>query len=216
MKPGTPESVSISTPQFGQANLSEDDDGTMRSTGRRFDLACCPSWPICNGAGHLHWRRCTCRSYVRLVDELEPVVWGEGEYSWIFLPRNDAEYWGAINTAINGGTWGDLKAVLDANPARYDWDDMVDPEEPPNLDEPVDPDSVPGYPDGDYPPMPGDLMLEWLPRELQEYGKYVQTTLNGDRLDIEDEASAQKVASKLKEMGYQLTRDDRLIRSLFR
>ncbi len=150
------------------------------------------------------------------MDDRELVVWGEGDYSWIFLPRDDAEYWGAINTAIHTGTWGDLKGAVDSNPVRGGWEDMIDPEEPPDLDDRVDPDSVPGYADGDYPPMPGALMLEWLPADLQEDGDYVQTTLNGDRLDIENEAPALKVAAKLEAMGYQLTRDDRLIRSLFR
>jgi len=76
----------------------------------------------------------------------------------------------------------------------------------------IDPDLLPGYADGDWPPMPGALMLGWLPDDLVEaYGRVTTTVLNGDRLDIEDADQARELAAVLAERGVKLTRDDALI-----
>lgn len=144
--------------------------------------------------------------------EKEDLVYGETLPGWAVIPKVDAVYWAGVNDAIESGSWDQLKAAVDKD-GRGDFDDwFVDwsPEPGERFD---DPDDIPGYADGDYPPMIGQLMLEWLPDELTgEYGEYESTTLNGDRLYIEELEEVERLADELRSLGYQVGRDDELMR----
>lgn len=147
----------------------------------------------------------------------EQLVWGWCEYTFIVLPEGDATYWANVSQALMGGDWREFKVAVEAD-GRDDFDRFIDSDEPPDMDEGFEPDEIPGHADGDYPPMPGTLMIEWLEgidRELiEEYGEYVDTTLNGARLDIGTEEEMLRLADELAERGFTLRRDDHLIRWL--
>ena len=142
----------------------------------------------------------------------EEVVWGYEDWQgyWAFLPRDDAEYWAGVRHAIASERWGELRRAV-AVDDRDDVDDWgLDEEISDNSA--IDPDLLPGYADGDWPPMPGALMLGWLPDDLVEaYGRVTTTVLNGDRLDIEDADQARELAAVLADRGVKLTRDDAFI-----
>jgi len=143
------------------------------------------------------------------------VIWGYESWQgyWAFLPREDAEYWDGVQRAIASRRWSELRRAVTVG----DRDDIDDwgLEEGPSETATFDPDELPGHADGDWPPMPGALMLGWLPGDLVEsYGEVMTTVLNGDRLDIGDEEQARGLAAALAERGVILVRDDALVERL--
>lgn len=71
-----------------------------------------------------------------------------------------------------------------------------------------DPDSIPGYADGDWPAWPARDMLHWMPEEVKnEYGRVDSSVLNGFFLWLDPDMK-HEIASALENHVYQRREDD--------
>ena len=135
----------------------------------------------------------------------------------VFIPRRDAEALAAVRQALAAPTWGDFKQ---AAPDRH-YRELVElyrhATEPPRGTEPPPTDAFPGQDlpwvaDGDWPPFPATQMLDWVPAGIQQqFGRIEHDRLGHEWLafDAQDEAA---LVAAFAENGYNLSRDDTLIR----
>ena len=81
----------------------------------------------------------------------------------------------------------------------------------PDDTDPFDSQEVPGVDDCDWPGRPAQIMLDWVPKEIQEkYGSMESTRLNGEFLTL-DPRNERKITAAFRRAGYRCTRDDVLI-----
>jgi hypothetical protein len=80
----------------------------------------------------------------------------------------------------------------------------------PEDEDPFSSDQVPGIDDRDWPAWPAQLMLYWVPREIQEKYGSKESCLNGEYLTL-DPRSERKITAAFRRAGYRCTRDDKLI-----
>lgn len=117
-----------------------------------------------------------------------------------------------IEAIVEARSWGQAKAASDAATHVYGplGDDLEDLDLAP--DDPVAVDEIPGWTDGDWPPMVCLYTEEYLPSDWP-IGEAYSTMLNGQGIVIptEDEARLLEIA---KRAGAELTRDDALVRRL--
>jgi hypothetical protein len=79
-----------------------------------------------------------------------------------------------------------------------------------------DPDLVPGYGDGNFPPAVGAIMLDLLPPQLAEqYGRFVEGMMAGDQVEIAAETDAEAIVGELRQIGCSVVRDDAVVGSLW-
>jgi hypothetical protein len=118
-----------------------------------------------------------------------------------------------ITAIISARTWGEARGVE----PRHTWNpvpDLDDDPDGPADDAPFDIRELGAVQDGDWPPMVTGRALEVLPEDLQkQFGESMATVLNGDSLEIPLAAEAELVAT-LRDRGFEVTRDDELIRAL--
>jgi hypothetical protein len=132
------------------------------------------------------------------------IHWLTGES--VFLLRSDAKWLVNQMNARESSTWGEFREQVadlcdNSAPALQSVADG----------DSFDPDAVPGHADGDFLPMPGQLLLDWLARDLaEELCEHRATILNGDELVIETVENAEALAEALRERGYSVSRDDDL------
>ena len=109
-------------------------------------------------------------------------------------------------------TWGSARAELSASQWARIAENLENAELPiPGDDEPFDLDYMPGFPDGDWPEWPEQLMLDWMPREvLGTYGRREDGVLNGEFAFI-DPAREAAVVAALQELGWSATKDEALV-----
>ncbi len=150
----------------------------------------------------------------------EHIVYGTdlgGEES-IFLPERTALWLAAVQTALGGATWGEVRAAmnetvsLDPVEGEDRWWDEPDDLSPRDSDA-FDVDDVPGYVDGDYPGNPRSWMEGWVPKSIaNRFGEIQTTNFNGDFLYFQG-GDVEVIASALAELGFVLERNDDLVRS---
>lgn len=117
-----------------------------------------------------------------------------------------------IEAIIGAKTWGQAKVASDAatHVSGPLDDDLEDRDLAP--DDPVIQDDIPGWADGDWPPMPC-LYTEYFLPEDWPIGEEYSTTLNGDGFLIppEDEQRLLQIAAQ---SGAPIARDDALVHRL--
>lgn len=143
------------------------------------------------------------------------VVFGIVDSRVIFLPRTDALHLAGLNDALLSPTWGELRRRMEALGEEVSggdgWWDEDEDEGGPSDDQPFDAQAAPGYADGDWPPMPETMMMQWMPEGVADIlGSSAGTVLNGDFLNI-DPSDAEAVAKRLRDLGFEVVRDDALI-----
>ncbi len=123
--------------------------------------------------------------------------------SWAAKAANE------IEAIVEATSWGQAKAASDAATNVYGplGDELENLDLAP--DDPVDVDEIPGWADGDWPPMLCLYTEEYLPSDWA-IGEAYSTMLNGEGIVIrnEDEARLLEIAQRA---GARLTRDDSLI-----
>lgn len=83
----------------------------------------------------------------------------------------------------------------------------------PDDDEPFDGYSIPACADGDFPPSPKLLMMDYLPRDvIDRYGDVYETNFNGTFVELPADKLAE-ILSDLRASGYTCTEDQTLIDS---
>lgn len=160
------------------------------------------------------------------------LVYGECYGGLTFLERSYAHSIGDFKEALaNSSTWGELKSRITEEhyletveiwkeqeySSRMDEEDIEEWQIPdPKPEDALDVVEMPGYLDMDWPGFAPGKMGEWVSKEIiEQYGGYVQPTLNDDYplIDFENE---EKVVSLLEGQGYVCVRDDALIwRAIF-
>jgi len=122
----------------------------------------------------------------------------------VFAKEQRAKLVHQVNLAIaSSKTWGEFKMAMPraeylAIVATYDEDGQPRP----RSSAPFDPEQLPGFSDGDYPPWLQSEMDSILPRSfLERFGKQITTSLNGDYWMI-PEASLATACIALGELGY--------------
>jgi hypothetical protein len=105
-------------------------------------------------------------------------VWGPCDVTYenaVFLPKSKAEHLAALNDAMQSPAWGEMRAAMaeaGQDTSGWLWD------APPDDTDPFSPEQAPGHSDGDWPPMPDQVMLENLPVPIAErFGQVEVTTL---------------------------------------
>lgn len=100
----------------------------------------------------------------------------------VFAEKGRATWVHRIHAALaDARTWGELQRLMpgDAyNEVMLSLDEIGEP--PPSNSEPFNPEQVPGWSDGDYPPWLQAEMLRWFPSDLiSKFGRRLETSLNG-------------------------------------
>lgn len=114
-----------------------------------------------------------------------------------------------IDAIVSAKTWQQAKHASDAathvhGPLADDLEDLdLAPDDPLALDE------IPGWMDGDWPPMVCLHTEEYLPTDWP-IGEVYSTTFNGDGVVIPAEQE-QRLLNIARQAGAQLMRDDRLV-----
>lgn len=143
----------------------------------------------------------------------EPLVYGVVADMLVLLPKSTADYLVATLRAIqNSRTWGEFKKNAPAE-AYQEVVEILEEnaEEEPPAKEPFDSDDILDYTDGDWPEWPAQLMLYWIPKDIQKtYGVIQVSSINGDFLEISP-AREQQVVKAFEERGYTCLKDDRLV-----
>lgn len=160
------------------------------------------------------------------------LCYGECNGGLTFLERSYATKIGDFRAALSeSSTWGELKSKVAEEyyletverwkEEEFDRLTGEGDEEPQEVPSPKPEDAfgaadISGYLDMDWPEFAPAMMDEWVSKEIiEQYGGYVQPTLNDDYplIDFENE---EKVVSLLEEQGYVCVRDDALIwRAIF-
>jgi hypothetical protein len=158
------------------------------------------------------------------------LVYGESNGGLTFVEKEYALDIAGFRKALSkASTWGELKArvseeryketvdawvesEIDRLLGEGDLEDDDEPEvAPAGPDDAFYADSLPGYADGDWPEFAPRMMSNWVDEEIiEEYGGYVQPTLNDD-YPIIDFDNEEKVVSLLQAQGYICIRDDDLV-----
>ncbi|MBL6276093.1 hypothetical protein JMF97_07960 [Micromonospora fiedleri] len=110
-------------------------------------------------------------------------------------------------------TWGEARQVQMTHLSNPAGPECYEPEDYPD-DRPFTLDEVAAITEGNWPPMVTERALTLLPEDLcNRFGKEVSTVHNGDYLEIPLDQESELVAA-LRERGYEVSRDDRLINVL--
>jgi hypothetical protein len=73
--------------------------------------------------------------------------------------------------------------------------------------------SIWGVGDGDWPPLPQQVMIGWLPKSVLAMGEIIQTVYNGPILEIEAHRIDAVVAA-LGAVGFEVRRSDEIVREM--
>lgn len=149
------------------------------------------------------------------ADNPNEVVWGcpDGDEP-VFILRRRAEdlatLWSALSSAR---TWGDLRRSLPPRLFRETVDACWGDDDELDDDEIFSYDSVGVIADGDFPGIPTQEVLAWMPADIREqYGDVGMSMVSGPLLSFRsDDAAA--IAAALEEQGFATTRDDDLVAS---
>lgn len=136
-------------------------------------------------------------------------VGGDGYDSVLFAKRDSAEYVAQIRNALfTSRTWGEFRSKLPQGEWEDQFQDVFEGDATTD-DDSFEPDSTPGFADGDYPEWLRASQLDWFPEELIEKygGTLCRTMLNGDALDLPAD-KAQQIADDLRAMGHRVQRTD--------
>lgn len=143
----------------------------------------------------------------------QEVIYGTLHDELLLIPREKAEELAAVHTALNTAkTWGEFMALLPAA-ARTELEAFCaeEDESRPEDTRQFARDDVPGVQDGDWPGWPAQMMLEWVPKEIQQtYGKVDFSPVSGDCLTL-DSSQTDVIVAVLEQHGYACIRDDELV-----
>lgn len=116
----------------------------------------------------------------------EPFVIDTFDDSLVVMPLSEARRLAALNRALeDSSTWRELQAAIAEDPVTIDYlKDAYDGELPDAAD-PVDPEELPGFADGDWPLWPKRAMLDWLPASVVELGTVRSTLMNDPYLELD-------------------------------
>jgi hypothetical protein len=138
---------------------------------------------------------------------LQELVYGDALGSLVFLTRTRAEELSKVGEMIQREpTWGEFRAQMSVR-IREEVKDWYPADALPDDNEPFDASWI--Y-DGDWP-FPHQEQIALLPKDVLALGSIEATTFNGDRLDLPYAAEAD-IVQRLRDHGYGVERDDRLIR----
>ncbi|SCG76625.1 hypothetical protein [Micromonospora coxensis] len=125
-----------------------------------------------------------------------------------------AEEAAEIQALAAARTWGEARQVRMTHLWNPAGPECYEPEDGYPDDRPFEINEVGSVVEGDWPPMVTARASELLPRDLQrQFGSREGTALNGDYLEIPLDRESDLVAA-LRERGYEVTRDDKLINVL--
>ena len=129
----------------------------------------------------------------------------------VFAFEDRAHAIARINEALRTSTWGEFAAAIGKEELEEIHTIYEDMDEPwPEPEEAFNPECVPGFDEGDYPPWLQPEMGRVVPMIILEtFGNRVSTSLNGDYWHIgEDQMEA--MAAALTERGFVVERADDL------
>jgi hypothetical protein len=138
------------------------------------------------------------------------LIYGEVAFSGlVFMERSKALENIAFRAAV---TWGDFRKGA---PTLYERAlEVLDAEEnpPPDTQE-LDHEALDG--DGDFPYFPEQLMLDFIPKLVQErYGRVEETVFNGPVLILDPDHES-KIVAVLRNRGFSVQRNDALMEALY-
>ena len=129
----------------------------------------------------------------------------------VFIPteraRHLASTWKAM---LKSKTWGELKKLA---PLKAYREILQFQESPRSIrsGHVFDYYTMTPVPEGDYPGFPQQEVMEWMPKDiLREYGRMMQTSLNGDYPAFDPQV-CQTIVERLKQHGFRCRRNQRLI-----
>lgn len=138
---------------------------------------------------------------------MRDLVFGEALGSLVFMTRTRAQDLATVQKVISTArTWGDFRKQA---PLRIldELRTLIGVQQPSD-DEPLE---IPGYGDGDWP-FPHQEQLRLLPPQVVAMGQFSDTIFNGERLDL-PVSRAGEIAATLKSLGYDVERDDDLVKA---
>jgi len=149
----------------------------------------------------------------------DKLTYGEFDGKLIFLPSEDASelstLWSALKSAK---TWDDLVQGLPdyriEEIREFYMGGDAEPDEV-TADAPFDLEEIPAVSDGLWPEWPDQMMLDVMPKEVIEKFGIIQDSIhNGEFVEFKmaDEAG---IVGMLRELGFSLTRDDKMISGVF-
>jgi len=127
----------------------------------------------------------------------------------VCMPEDFAYEQIRLHRASSARTWGEFRRLAPPASIREIHERLDDGSDSfiPDDDEPFDWYSLPGVGDGDWPPWPQQLMLDWLPIRVRELGTVRSSALNGNFLEIEA-SKIDAVVAELERAGYRVIRND--------
>jgi hypothetical protein len=147
------------------------------------------------------------------------LTYGEFDGKLIFLPSEDASELSTLWTVLKSAkTWDDLERGLPDDRVEEIREFYLGGEAEPDEmtgDAPFDLEEIPAIADGVWPEWPDQMMLDVMPKEvIEEFGTIEESWHEGDLVRF-DSACEEAIVSKLTDLGYDLTRDDKLIGGVF-
>jgi hypothetical protein len=148
---------------------------------------------------------------VRAGGECRGLVYGEVHGSLVFIGERLAREQALIYEVLaSARTWGELRRRL---PAEVHAEMLALREGEggsPDDGEAFDAGDFDPYTEGDWPPWPAQLMLDWMPERVKALGSSEASAISGDSLWLEPRLE-RDIVGALEGEGFTCRRDDDLV-----
>jgi hypothetical protein len=116
--------------------------------------------------------------------------------SLVMIPLEEARRLADLNDALEtSATWGEFLARVVDDPKTMAHLREGPEEGLPSVEEPFDPDVLPGFADGTWPAFPKQAMLDWLPESVIKIGVIKSMAFGGSLLHLDEDLEEQIIAA---------------------
>ena len=143
--------------------------------------------------------------------ELVIVGVDDGELVVCMTEAFAADYTQLQKALSRATTWAEFRAIAPPDAVSEIESTLRESGDPrPRGSKRFEPDSIPGYLEGDWPAWPHQVMLSWVPQTVTSLG-HQTSTLNGEYLHIES-GRVDDVIAELRTAGFRVKRRDKAVR----